>query len=196
MFYIVDNFDSFTFNLVQYIGSLGVDYEVFRNNERSVEEIISSKPEGIFLSPGPSGPEKTGICVDLTKAAAEINLPLMGVCLGHQVIGYSFGGKIKQAKQIVHGKTCQIFHSGSGLMEELPSPFLGTRYHSLVIDRSTMPSCLRINGWSQDGLIMSIEHKTLPIFGVQFHPESIASEHGITILKRFTHLAKEHNKHV
>ncbi len=190
MFYIVDNFDSFTFNLVQYIGSQNVAFEVFRNNERTTEEIIAAKPTGIILSPGPCGPNKSGICPDLTLATAKVKLPLMGVCLGHQVIGNAFGANIIQSEKIVHGKTSQIFHSGTGLLANLPSPFLATRYHSLIIDRSSLPDCLMVNGWTQDGLIMSIEHKTLPIYGVQFHPESIASEYGIEIIKKFLDFAK------
>ncbi len=189
MYYLIDNFDSFTFNLVQYLRALGAELRVVRNNERHPADIIAEAPDGIVMSPGPCGPGKAGICTDLTLAAVQSRTPLLGVCLGHQVIGHALGGKIIPCAQIVHGKTSQIFHSSTGILEGVPSPFLGTRYHSLIVDRQTLPECLEVNGWLDDGTIMSFRHTGLPIYGVQFHPESIASEHGMKILKRFLNLS-------
>ncbi len=185
MLLLIDNFDSFTYNLVHYFGELGEHVTVKRNNALSVETALEMKPKAIVISPGPSTPSNAGICISLTKAAAEENIPVFGVCLGHQTIGQAFGGTIVKAKTVMHGKKSIVAHSGSPIFREIPSSFNTIRYHSLVISKKKFPECLRVTSEVEDGTIMSIEHKTKKIFGVQFHPESIASEHGQKILKNF-----------
>ncbi|MDO9527472.1 MAG: aminodeoxychorismate/anthranilate synthase component II [Gemmobacter sp.] len=185
MLLLIDNYDSFTFNLVHYLGELGADVTVRRNDALDVQTAMAMNPSAIVLSPGPCDPDQAGICLALTLAAAETRTPLLGVCLGHQTIGQAFGGRVVRAARIVHGKTDQIHHAGLGMFTGLPSPFLATRYHSLVVDRATLPDCLEVTAWTDDGTIMGLRHKTLPIEGVQFHPESIASEHGHAVLRGF-----------
>lgn len=185
MLLLIDNYDSFTYNLVHYLGELGAEVAVHRNDALSVEEALSLGPDGIVLSPGPCDPAQAGICLDLTKAAAAAKVPLFGVCLGHQTIGEAFGGDVIQAADIVHGKMGVIHHEGTGVFAGLPSPLQGTRYHSLIVDRTTLPDCLEVTAWLEDGTIMGLRHRELPIEGVQFHPESIRSEHGHKMLKTF-----------
>lgn len=186
MLVLIDNYDSFTYNLVQYLGDLGQTVEVFRNDKITAQAVLEKKPAGVVLSPGPSDPDHAGICVEMVKKAAEYKMPLLGVCLGHQTIGQVFGGKVVRAPKPVHGKLSTIFHEGKGLFRGLPSPLQATRYHSLVVERATFPECLEITAWTEDGLVMGLSHKTLPIHGVQFHPESILTEHGHAMLKNFT----------
>ncbi|MDX2483894.1 MAG: aminodeoxychorismate/anthranilate synthase component II [Pseudodonghicola sp.] len=185
MLLLIDNYDSFTYNLVHYLGALGTNVVTRRNDALSVQEAIAMRPSGILLSPGPCDPDRAGICLALTAAAAEQRIPLLGVCLGHQTIGQAFGGKVVRAKEIVHGKMGEIHHDGEGVFAGLPSPFKATRYHSLVVDRDSLPDSLKVTGWLEDGTIMGLQHRDLPIHGVQFHPESIASEHGHALLKNF-----------
>ncbi|WP_295314514.1 aminodeoxychorismate/anthranilate synthase component II [Roseobacter sp.] len=185
MLLLIDNYDSFTYNLVHYLGSLGADVVIRRNDALDVQEAMAMRPGGILLSPGPCDPDQAGICLALTQAAAETRTPLMGVCLGHQTIGQAFGGSVVRAKDIVHGKAGLIRHTGTGLFAGLPSPFEATRYHSLIVDRDTLPETLRITADLEDGTIMGLQHRDLPIHGVQFHPESIRSEHGHALLKNF-----------
>ncbi|MGC1505639.1 MAG: aminodeoxychorismate/anthranilate synthase component II [Sulfitobacter sp.] len=185
MLLLIDNYDSFTYNLVHYLGSLGADVQVHRNDKLSTADALAMRPAGILLSPGPRAPDQAGICLELTKAAAENRIPLMGVCLGHQTLGQAFGGKVVPAKDIVHGKTGQMHHDGTGLFSGLPTPFASTRYHSLVVDRDTLPDALRITAALEDGTIMGLQHREFPLHGVQFHPESIRSEHGHALLQNF-----------
>ncbi|OYX44305.1 MAG: aminodeoxychorismate/anthranilate synthase component II [Rhodobacterales bacterium 32-67-9] len=185
MLLLIDNYDSFTYNLVHYLGELGADVTVHRNDALNVQEAMALKPSAIVLSPGPCDPDQAGICLALTEAAAETRTPLLGVCLGHQTIGQTFGGKVVRCHEIVHGKMGVMHHSGAGVFAGLPSPFLATRYHSLVVDRATLPDCLEVTAWLEDGTIMGLRHRELPIEGVQFHPESIASEHGHRMLQTF-----------
>ncbi|MCX7559506.1 aminodeoxychorismate/anthranilate synthase component II [Sulfitobacter sp. F26204] len=185
MLLLIDNYDSFTYNLVHYLGSLGADVQVHRNDKLSVADALELRPAGILLSPGPCDPDQAGICLDLTLAAAEAGLPLLGVCLGHQTLGQAFGGKVVRAADIVHGKMGRMNHDGMGLFAGLPSPFEATRYHSLVVDPDTLPDCLKITASLDDGTIMGLQHRELPLHGVQFHPESIRSEHGHALLQNF-----------
>ncbi len=185
MLLLIDNYDSFTYNLVHYLGELGADVQVHRNDALDVQAAMSLRPAGIVLSPGPCDPDQAGICLALTLAAAEARVPLLGVCLGHQSIGQAFGGQVVRAPQIVHGKLGQMHHAGQGVFEGLPSPLLATRYHSLVVDRESLPACLEVTSWLEDGLIMGLRHRDLPVEGVQFHPESIRSEHGHAMLRNF-----------
>ena len=185
MLLLIDNYDSFTYNLVHYLGELGAEMVVRRNDALNVQEAMAMNPAGILLSPGPCDPDQAGICLALTQAAAETGTPLMGVCLGHQTIGQAFGGKVVRCHEIVHGKMGTMHHTGKGLFAGLPSPFQATRYHSLIVDRDSLPDCLEITAELEDGTIMGLQHRTLPIHGVQFHPESIASEHGHALLKNF-----------
>jgi anthranilate synthase component 2 len=182
---LIDNYDSFTYNLCHYLGELGAEIVVRRNDALSAAAAVALAPDGIVLSPGPCTPDQAGICLDLIMLAAERRLPLLGVCLGHQAIGQAFGGRVVRAPQPWHGKTSFIHHGGSGLFQGLPSPYLATRYHSLVVDKDSLPASLDITARSDDGLVMGLAHKTLPIAGVQFHPESIASEHGHALLRNF-----------
>jgi len=185
MLLLIDNYDSFTYNLVHYLGELGASVEVRRNDAIDVQAAMAMRPAGIVLSPGPCDPDQAGICLALTAAAAETGTPLLGVCLGHQTIGQAFGGRVVQAGEIVHGKMGRIRHEGRGLFAGLPSPFEATRYHSLVVERATLPEDLEITAELEDGTIMGLAHRSLPIQGVQFHPESIASEHGHRMLRTF-----------
>jgi anthranilate synthase component 2 len=190
MLLLIDNYDSFTYNLVHYLGELGADVTVQRNDALQVQDVIAMRPEVIVLSPGPCDPAQAGICLPLTRAAAEADIPLLGVCLGHQTIGEAFGGNVIRCHEIVHGKMGVMQHSGQGLFRGLPSPFLATRYHSLVVERDSLPDCLEVTAWLEDGTIMGLRHKTKMIEGVQFHPESIASEHGHQLLRNFLETAK------
>lgn len=190
MLLLIDNYDSFTYNLVHYLGELGADVLVKRNDALDVQQAMALRPEMIVLSPGPCDPAAAGICLPLTHAAAEAKIPLLGVCLGHQTIGQAFGGKVVRCHEIVHGKMGVMHHNGTGVFRGLPSPFLATRYHSLVVERDSLPDCLEVTAWLEDGTIMGLRHKTLPIEGVQFHPESIASEHGHQLLKNFLDSAR------
>ena len=184
MLLMIDNYDSFTYNLVQSFGELGEDVRTFRNDEISFAEIATLNPDRICLSPGPCSPKEAGICVELLQKLGG-TLPILGVCLGHQAIGEAFGGKVIRAQQVMHGKTSLINHTGVGVFKDLPNPFNVTRYHSLAIERASLPDCLEITAWTDDGEIMGVRHKTLDIEGVQFHPESILSEHGHALLKNF-----------
>jgi anthranilate synthase component 2 len=190
MLLLIDNYDSFTYNLVHYLGELGADVVVRRNDALDVQQAMAMRPSAIVLSPGPCDPVQAGICLPLVHAAAETGMPLLGVCLGHQAIGEAFGGHVVRCHDIVHGKMGQMRHQGQGLFAGLPSPFAATRYHSLVVDRATLPDCLDITADLEDGTIMGLQHKTLPIHGVQFHPESIRSEHGHALLQNFLNIAK------
>ena len=189
---LIDNYDSFTFNLVHYFGELGADVKVWRNDEISVEETLGEEPDALVLSPGPCTPNEAGICLDLVRAASATT-PILGVCLGHQAIGQVFGGEVVRAPLPMHGKVSRVSHNARGLFRGVNGPFHATRYHSLVIERSSAPDELEITAETDDGLIMAVEHRTLPAHGVQFHPESIASEHGRTILKNFLDLARAFN---
>jgi anthranilate synthase component 2 len=185
MLLLIDNYDSFTYNLVHYFGELGADVVVRRNDAIDVETAMGMGASGIVLSPGPCDPAQAGICLALTKAAAETKTPLMGVCLGHQTIGEAFGGKVIRCHEIVHGKMGTMHHSGKSVFKGLPTPFEATRYHSLTVERETLPDCLEITAELSDGTIMGLQHRDLPIHGVQFHPESIKSEHGHAMLQNF-----------
>ena len=185
MLLLIDNYDSFTYNLVHYLGELGAEVLVQRNDALDVQAAMALNPSAIVLSPGPCDPDQAGICLPLTLAAAEARVPLLGVCLGHQTIGQAFGGRVVRAPQIVHGKLGAMQHSGKGVFTGLPSPLMATRYHSLVVERESLPDCLEITSWLEDGLIMGLRHRELPIEGMQFHPESIRSEHGHAMLRNF-----------
>ena len=190
MLLLIDNYDSFTYNLVHYLGELGADVVVKRNDALNVQAVMALAPAAIVLSPGPCDPAQAGICLPLTLAAAEANIPLLGVCLGHQTIGQAFGGNVVRAQDIVHGKMGTMHHGGQGVFADLPSPFLATRYHSLIVDRATLPDCLEVTAWLEDGTIMGLRHREKLIEGVQFHPESIASEHGHHLLRNFLEAAQ------
>ena len=183
--FILDNYDSFTFNLVQYLGELGAEIEVERNDQITPVEVIARRPDGIVVSPGPCTPDEAGISMDLIQEAGKKSIPLLGVCLGHQSIGQSFGGKVIRAEQVMHGKVSEIHHNATGLFAGIENPFIATRYHSLVVERESLPDCLEITAWTEEGTIMGMAHKDLPIFGVQFHPESILTDAGKTILSHF-----------
>ena len=187
MILVIDNYDSFTYNLVQYLGELKCELKVFRNDALSVGQIKKMKPERIVISPGPGRPEDAGVSVDIIRELAG-KIPVLGVCLGHQAIGYAFGGKIIQAKKLMHGKTSQIYHDRKDLFKSIPVPFEATRYHSLVIERKTLPKDLEVTAWTQDKEIMGVRHKKFPLWGVQFHPESILTKEGLAILKNFLSL--------
>lgn len=185
MILLIDNYDSFTWNLVHYLGEAGAEVTVRRNDQLSVEEALELNPEGIVISPGPCDPAQAGICLDLIRAAADRHIPTLGVCLGHQSIGQAFGGRIVRANRILHGKVDAISHDGTGVFAGLPSPLKATRYHSLTVEPESLPNCLRVTATSDDGTIMGLIHEDLPIEGVQFHPESIASEHGHDMIRTF-----------
>jgi anthranilate synthase component 2 len=184
MLLMIDNYDSFTYNLVQYFGELGCDVKVVRNDLVSLDEIEALGAERICLSPGPSTPAEAGICVPLIRRFAG-RVPILGVCLGHQAIGAAFGGEVVRAARVMHGKTDAVTHKGTGVFEDLPTPFTVTRYHSLAIARDSLPDALDVTAWTDDGEIMGVRHKTLPVEGVQFHPESILTEHGHRLLRNF-----------
>ena len=184
MLLMIDNYDSFTYNLVQYLGELGQDVEVHRNDEITLDEIAAKKPDAIVISPGPCTPNEAGVSVPLIHEFAG-KVPILGVCLGHQSIGQAFGGKIVRAQRVMHGKNSAITHESVGMFKDLPSPLSATRYHSLVIERSSLPDCLEVTAESEDGEIMGVRHRSLPVEGVQFHPEAILSEHGHQMLKNF-----------
>jgi len=192
MLFVLDNYDSFTYNLVQYFGELGADPVVYRNDALTVEQVLALNPRAAVLSPGPCTPGEAGILVPLVKALAE-RIPILGVCLGHQAIGEALGGKVVRADRLMHGKTCPVLHDGDALFNGIPSPFTGMRYHSLVVERASLPSDLAVTAWSgdraKDPEIMGIRHRKRLIFGVQFHPESIGTEHGKRLLENFLRLA-------
>jgi anthranilate synthase component 2 len=192
MIVLVDNYDSFTFNLVHYLGGLGAEVAVHRNDKIEVKDVIARRPNAIVLSPGPCTPDDAGICLELIEQAAS-EIPILGVCLGHQAIGQAFGGTVVRAPSPVHGKLSEVRHHGTGVFRGINGPFRATRYHSLVVDRSSMPETLAVTAETGDGLVMGVAHRTLPVHGVQFHPESIASEHGHLILKNFLELAAQWN---
>ena len=187
MFVLIDNYDSFTYNLWHYLGELGAEVIVKRNDAVTVAELLAMKPEGVVISPGPSIPENAGICIELVQKAGRI--PILGVCLGHQAIGAAFGGKVIRAPEPMHGKVSRILHDRSGVFAGLPSPFTATRYHSLIVERATLPASLRVTATTEDGLVMGMQHTERPIHGVQFHPESIESQHGHQLLRNFLTLA-------
>ncbi len=184
MILMIDNYDSFTYNLVQYLGELGAEVTVVRNDAVTLDDISALRPDKIVISPGPCTPNEAGVSVPVVKRFAG-TIPILGVCLGHQSIGQAFGGRIVHARTLMHGKTSQISHEATGVFAGLPSPYRATRYHSLVIERASMPDCLEITAWSDDGEIMGVRHKSLPVEGVQFHPESIETEHGHHLLRNF-----------
>ena len=184
MVLMIDNYDSFTYNLVQYLGELGAEVLVFRNDKITTEEIKRLKPQRIVISPGPGRPEDAGVSVRLIKEFAG-DLPILGVCLGHQAIGYVFGGRIVQAKRLMHGKTSLIYHNQNGIFKKIANPFEATRYHSLIVERKSLPECLEITAWTKEKEIMGLKHKIYPLWGVQFHPESILTKSGKDILANF-----------
>lgn len=194
MLLLIDNYDSFTFNLFHFLGDLGAETDVVRNDAITVEDALARRPEAIVLSPGPCDPDRAGICLGLIAAAAEARLPLLGVCLGHQAIGQAFGGHVVRAPAPWHGKVDSIRHGGTDIFASVPSPFRATRYHSLIVDRDTLPAALEATAVNDAGIIMGMRHRALPIFGVQFHPESIASEHGHRILGNFLAIARTLNR--
>lgn len=187
MLLVIDNFDSFTYNLVQYFGQLGKEQRVFRNNEITPEEAIALNPEKVVISPGPCSPDEAGCSLDMIRAFAG-QVPLLGVCLGHQSVGQYFGGKVIRANRLMHGKTSPILHNGKGIFAGIPSPFKATRYHSLIVERETLPEELEITAETAEGEIMGLQHRHLPVYGVQFHPESLATEHGLKLLENFLNL--------
>ncbi len=187
MLLVIDNFDSFTFNLVQYFGQLGVEQRVFRNNEITPAQALALDPDRVLLSPGPCSPREAGATLDIIAAFAG-RKPILGVCLGHQSIGHHFGGRVVRAGRLMHGKISPILHTGADLFRDLPSPFRATRYHSLLVERASLPDCLEITAETAEGEIMGLRHRSLPVWGVQFHPESIATEHGMRILENFLSL--------
>jgi anthranilate synthase component 2 len=189
MILVIDNYDSFTFNLVHYLLELGAETRVIRNDAITADEAIALQPQAVLLSPGPCTPNEAGVCLDLIAAAAAARLPLLGVCLGHQSLGQAFGGTVVRAPQVMHGKTSAMTHDGTGIFAGLPSPFEATRYHSLIVREDDLPACFAINARSPDGVIMGMRHRELPLHGVQFHPESIATEHGHAMLANFMTLA-------
>ena len=192
MLLLIDNYDSFTYNLVHFLGDLGARCVVHRNDQITVDEAMALKPAGIVLSPGPCTPNEAGICMDLIKAAAKAQMPLLGVCLGHQAIGQVFGGKVVRAPTPMHGKLSGIAHKNQSVFEDVPSPFEATRYHSLIVERASLPDALEIVAQLDDGMIMGMRHRSLPIHGVQFHPESIASQYGHKILENFLRISGDH----
>lgn len=190
MYILIDNYDSFTYNLYHYVMELRAKVDVWRNDQITAEEVLALKPKGIIISPGPCTPNEAGICLELIEKAQDA-IPIFGVCLGFQSIGQVFGGKVVRAPHVMHGKVSPITHTGQGVFSGLPSPYGATRYHSLIVEREGLPECLEITAETEDGLIMGLQHKTKPIHGVQFHPESIASEHGHALLKNFIDICEE-----
>jgi len=195
MILLIDNYDSFTFNLFHFLGDVGAQCEVWRNDKLTVAEALALRPEAIVLSPGPCTPNEAGICLDLIAAAAG-KVPVLGVCLGHQAIGQAFGGQVIRAPEPMHGKVSRITHAGTDILAGVPNPFRATRYHSLIVAKDGLPDVLVPTAWTDDGLVMAMHHRALPIYGVQFHPESIASEHGHTILANFLAIARGTNQPV
>lgn len=189
MILMVDNYDSFTFNLVQYLGELGEELCVHRNDQITLEEITQMKPDLIMISPGPCTPNEAGISVPIVEHFSG-KIPILGVCLGHQSIAQAFGGKVIRAERIMHGKTSPVFHDGKTLFKGLPSPFQATRYHSLMVEKASLPACLEVSAWTEEGEIMGIRHKDLLVEGLQFHPEAILTEHGKELLRNFIELGK------
>ncbi len=188
MFILIDNYDSFTYNLVHFLGELGAEIMVKRNDAVTVDEVLAQAPEAVVMSPGPCDPDRAGICLELVERAAG-RLPLLGVCLGHQAIGQAFGGRVVRAPYVMHGKLSAVHHNGTGVFAGLPNPFEATRYHSLVVERDSVPECLEVTAETEDGVVMGLAHRELPVHGVQFHPESIASEHGHALLRNFLDVA-------
>ncbi|MDQ0463040.1 anthranilate synthase component 2 [Caulobacter ginsengisoli] len=191
MILVIDNYDSFTYNLVHYLNELGAETLVYRNDALTVQEAFGLRPEAVLLSPGPKAPDQAGICLPLLRGAPD-DLPILGVCLGHQAMGQAYGGDVVRAKSIMHGKVSPIHHQGQGIFKGLPNPFTATRYHSLAIDPATFPAELEVTAWTEDGEVMGIQHRTRPVFGVQFHPESIATEGGHQLLANFLEQAGVH----
>ena len=187
---LIDNYDSFTYNLMHFLGELGAEVEVVRNDAVTVEHALERANGAVVLSPGPCDPDRAGICLDLVAAAAG-RAPLLGVCLGHQAIGQAFGGRVVRADKVMHGKLSAVHHRGEGVFAGLPSPFEATRYHSLIVEADSVPACLEITAETEDGVVMGLAHREFPIHGVQFHPESIASEHGHALLRNFITIAAE-----
>jgi len=190
MLLIIDNYDSFTYNLVQYLGELEAEMRIFRNDEITPAEALDLQPEGLLLSPGPCSPNEAGVSLSLLKTFAG-TVPIFGVCLGHQCIGQTFGGKVVRATRLMHGKTSPIHHRGTDLFQGLPSPFAATRYHSLIVERESLPPSLEVTAETEEGEIMGLRHRELPIWGVQFHPESLATEHGLALMRNFLSLMRE-----
>jgi len=190
MYLLIDNYDSFTYNLYHFLGELGATVEVRRNDAMTVDDAMAMHPEGIIISPGPCTPNEAGISLALVRACAERAMPLLGVCLGHQSIGQAFGGDVLRAPTPMHGKVSRIHHRGTDIFKDMPDPFQATRYHSLIVDRGTLPNCLTVTAETEDGLVMGVSHCDLPIYGVQFHPESIATEDGRRLLGNFLKLSK------
>jgi anthranilate synthase component 2 len=189
MFILIDNYDSFTYNLFHFLGELGAEVVVHRNDAITAAEVVALAPEGIVISPGPCDPDRAGVSLDVVIAAAENGIPLLGVCLGHQALGQAMGGKVVRAPEPMHGKVSDIRHDGSGVFADLPTPFKATRYHSLSVDRASLPNTLSVTAETEDGVIMGVAHNALPLHGVQFHPESIASENGHSLLGNFLKIA-------
>ena len=184
MILVIDNYDSFTYNLVQYVGEMGAELTVARNDRITIQEIRKLNPQRIILSPGPCTPSEAGVSISVVRELHK-EFPILGVCLGHQAIGEALGGKVVKAGEIFHGKTSSILHTGKEIFSQIPSPFIATRYHSLIVEKDSLPMCLEVSAWTNDGVIMGLRHREYPTFGVQFHPESIATEHGKQILKNF-----------
>ena len=184
MVLMIDNYDSFTFNLVQYLAELGVEVRVFRNDAISVERVRALAPRAVVISPGPSSPDHAGVSLEIIDKLAG-RIPILGVCLGHQAIGQAFGGRVVRAKQVMHGKVSRVQHDGQGVFRALPAPFNATRHHSLAVDRKSLPDCLKVSAESEDGEVMGLRHRSLPVEGVQFHPEALLTEHGRQLLQNF-----------
>ena len=184
MLVMIDNYDSFTYNLVQYLGELGQEVKVYRNDEITIGELDTLSPDYLVISPGPCTPNEAGICIESVKRFSG-KIPILGVCLGHQSIGQAFGGKVVRAKQLMHGKTSPISHNSGGIFRDIENPFTATRYHSLVVEKESIPDCFEITAWTDDGEIMAIKHRQLAVEGVQFHPESIDTDHGHKLLQNF-----------
>jgi anthranilate synthase component 2 len=191
MYLLIDNYDSFTYNLVHYLGELGGETVVRRNDALTADEAMAMRPQGIVISPGPCDPDRAGICLELIDKAAAARMPVLGVCLGHQSIGQAFGGRVVRGPIPMHGKVSKIRHTGTDVFDDIPSPFEATRYHSLIVERASLPECLSVTAETADGIVMGVAHTELPIFGVQFHPESIASEHGHKLLGNFLALSRQ-----
>jgi anthranilate synthase/aminodeoxychorismate synthase-like glutamine amidotransferase len=193
MILVIDNYDSFTYNLVQYLGELGAAVEVYRNDAIDVAGVVRRAPEGILISPGPGTPDEAGVTLEVVRKLSS-SVPLLGVCLGHQAIGQAFGGRVVRAARLMHGRTSPILHDGRGLFQDLPSPFRATRYHSLIVERASLPAELEIAAWTEEGEIMGLRHRRLSVSGVQFHPESFLTEHGHAMLKTFLQGLPEHGR--